>query len=64
MSTNEPPQAITEAAIADLLRLTFVRIRFLSSPLVGDPSRKGLIKRQDRIHWMRSRWDQVGYDYR
>jgi hypothetical protein len=50
MSINEPDQAATETATAHLLYHTFLRIRYLSAPLIGDQSTEALIKRRDLIH--------------
>jgi hypothetical protein len=50
MSIEEPPQDATEAAVAELLRLTFLWIRALSAPLIEDQSTEALIKRRDQIN--------------
>ncbi|MCX5121237.1 hypothetical protein OG992_29070 [Micromonospora sp. NBC_00362] len=50
MSMDDPPQEATEAAVAELLRLTFLWIRTLSARLVEDQSTEALIKRHAQIH--------------
>src|SRR3954453_6334137 len=50
MSTNEPAQAATEEAAAQLLHMAFIEIRFLAAPLVEDDSYEALIGRRDQIH--------------
>jgi hypothetical protein len=50
MSTDQPSQAATEAAVAGLLRLALLEIRFLTAPLIEDQSNDALLKRRDQIN--------------
>ncbi|MEU8211740.1 hypothetical protein AB0B85_21370 [Micromonospora sp. NPDC049044] len=49
MSVQEPPEAMTEEAVAMLLHLAFIEIRFQASTLTDDQSPEGLAKRCGRI---------------
>lgn len=50
MSVEEPPEAVTEEAVAMLLHLAFIEIRSQTSPLTEDQSPEALAKRRDRIN--------------
>ncbi|MGC4891216.1 hypothetical protein [Micromonospora sp. DT227] len=50
MSTDDSPQEATEAAVAELLRLTFLWIRAMSAQPTEGQSTEELIKLHDQIH--------------
>ncbi|MET8264992.1 hypothetical protein ACWD8I_06665 [Micromonospora arida] len=50
MSVQEPPEAVTEEAVAMLLHLAFIEIRAQTSPLTEDQPPEALAKRRDRIN--------------
>ncbi|MFF5055375.1 hypothetical protein ACFY1S_19570 [Micromonospora sp. NPDC000663] len=50
MSMDDPPQEATEAAVAELLSLTFLWIRALSAHPIEDQSPETLAKRRHQIH--------------